>query len=116
MSNTVKLIAGILTVAAFVALCFKIDLRWTKTEVHAKDVATLTNKVAFLEQSQKQQLEFGRGQKLQERIWELEKWYRGKRMPDPVQKEILYHQEEIKKIYEEKEPVTPAPPGSVGAQ
>ena len=53
-----------------------------------------------MEKRQQQQIDLDKAQKLQERTWELEKWYRGRRMPEPVRKEIQEHKEEIKLIYE----------------
>lgn len=91
-------LAGVLTVAAFVGLCYKLDLRWVRSEVHAKDVSTLSDKIAGVEKRMEQQIALDRAKKLQERIWDLEKHYRDRPMPEPVRREILMHKEEIREI------------------
>lgn len=101
VKKILTIIGGILTVAAFLTLCYKVDLRWVKTESYAKDAKAIYERIAGVEKRVEQQIKLDKAQKLQERIWELERYYRGRSMPDPVRREIRDHQIEIKRIYHE---------------
>lgn len=82
-----KIIGGILSIAALFALLWQAD----KYVAHAEDLR-------LVEVRLEQKIQADRAKAVQQRNWELEKEYKGKPMPPAVESEIRENKQEIEEI------------------
>ena len=98
MKKLLSTIGVIIALSGFISLCWGIDNYFAhKQEVlalhqeHEADLASVSNRLEL-------KIDSDRAKNLEERIWNIEKYYKKSTMPEPVYKDYLEKKKELQDL------------------